>query len=115
MTLAVEIAVGSSAQIALLVAPVLVLYSFAIGRPMSLLFNAVRDRAIALSVLATSIVVVDGESNWVEGLQLHVGLSRSSRSRSISFPDVRLQPSWRSWPERYSAGHDVYRSRHAVD
>jgi Ca2+:H+ antiporter len=70
MTLAVEIAVGSSAQIALLVAPALVLYSFAIGRPMTLLFNAFEISAIALSVLATSIVVTDGESNWVEGLQL---------------------------------------------
>jgi Ca2+:H+ antiporter len=70
MTLAVEIAVGSSAQIALFVAPAIVLYSFAIGRPMSLLFNAFEIAAIALSVLATQIVVVDGESNWVEGLQL---------------------------------------------
>jgi len=70
MTLAVEIAVGSSAQIALLVAPALVLYSFAIGRPMTLLFNAFEITAIALSVLAISIVVTDGESNWVEGLQL---------------------------------------------
>jgi Ca2+:H+ antiporter len=70
MTLAVEIAVGSSAQIALLVAPALVLYSFAIGKPMTLLFNAFEITAIALSVLATSLVVVDGESNWVEGLQL---------------------------------------------
>ena len=70
MTLAVEIAVGSSAQIALLVAPAIVLYSFAIGRPMSLLFNAFEIAAIALSVVATCLVVVDGESNWVEGLQL---------------------------------------------
>ena len=70
MTLAVEIAVGSSAQIALFVAPALVLYSFAIGHPMSLLFNAFEISAIALSVFATCIVVVDGESNWVEGLQL---------------------------------------------
>ena len=70
MTLAVEISVGSSAQIALLVAPAVVLYSFAIGQPMSLLFNAFEITAIALSVLATLIVVVDGESNWVEGLQL---------------------------------------------
>ena len=70
MTLAVEIAVGSSAQIALLVGPVVVLYSFAIGRPMSLIFNSFEISAIALSVLATSMVVVDGESNWVEGLQL---------------------------------------------
>ena len=70
MTLAVEISIGSSVQIALLVAPALVLYSFAIGRPMSLLFNGFEITAIALSVLATSIVVTDGESNWVEGLQL---------------------------------------------
>ena len=70
MTLAVEISVGSSAQIALLVAPALVLYSFAIGTPMTLLFNAFEIAAIALSVFATSIVVSDGESNWVEGLQL---------------------------------------------
>jgi Ca2+:H+ antiporter len=70
MTLAVEISIGSSAQIALLVAPALVLYSFAIGRPMSLLFNGFEITAIALSVLATTIVVTDGESNWVEGLQL---------------------------------------------
>jgi len=70
MTLAVEIAVGSSAQIALLVAPALVLYSFAHGHPMTLLFNALEITAITLSVLATVIVVMDGESNWVEGLQL---------------------------------------------
>jgi len=70
MTLAVEIAVGSSAQIALLVAPLLVLYAHIIGRPMSLLFNPFEIVAIALSVLATSIVVADGESNWVEGLLL---------------------------------------------
>ena len=70
MTLAVEIAIGSSAQIALFVAPAVVLYSMAIGRPMSLLFNAFEIAAITLSVLSTVIVVVDGESNWVEGLQL---------------------------------------------
>jgi Ca2+:H+ antiporter len=47
-----------------------VLYSFAIGRPMSLLFDPFEIVAIALSVLATVIVTMDGESNWVEGLQL---------------------------------------------
>ena len=70
MTLAVEISVGSSAQIALLVAPAVVLYSFAIGHPMTLLFSAMEITAITLSVLATTLVVFDGESNWVEGLQL---------------------------------------------
>lgn len=70
MTLAMEIAVGSSAQIALLVAPVLVLISFALGHPMTLLFHPFEIVAIGLSVLATAIVSLDGESNWVEGLQL---------------------------------------------
>lgn len=70
MTLAVEIAVGSSAQIALLIGPFLVLYSWAIGQPMSLVLNPLEITAIIVSVLATSLVVADGESNWVEGLQL---------------------------------------------
>jgi Ca2+:H+ antiporter len=70
MTLAVEISIGSSAQIALLVGPAIVLYSFLIGRPMTLLFNAFEIAAITLSVVATALVVVDGESNWVEGMQL---------------------------------------------
>jgi Ca2+:H+ antiporter len=70
MTLAIEIAVGSSAQIALFVAPAIVIYSFFIGHPMTLLFNGLEITAIALSVLATEMVVSDGESNWVEGLQL---------------------------------------------
>ena len=70
MTLAVEIAVGSSAQIALLVGPLLVLYSWVLGRPMSLVLSPLEITAITVSVLATAMVVVDGESNWVEGLLL---------------------------------------------
>jgi Ca2+:H+ antiporter len=70
MTLALEISVGSSAQIALMVAPVLVLLSFAFGRPMSLVFNAFEITAIGLSVMAIAMVSLDGESNWLEGLQL---------------------------------------------
>jgi len=49
-TLALEISVGSSGQIALMVAPVLVLLSYAIGTPMSLVFNAFEIAAIGLSV-----------------------------------------------------------------
>jgi Ca2+:H+ antiporter len=70
MTLALEISVGSSAQIALMVAPVLVLLSYAFGRPMSLVFNAFEITAIGLSVLAIAMVSLDGESNWLEGFQL---------------------------------------------
>jgi Ca2+:H+ antiporter len=61
---------AAARRLRLFVAPALVLYSFAIGRPMTLLFNAFEIAAIALSVLATVNVVSDGESNWVEGLQL---------------------------------------------
>ncbi len=70
MTLAMEIAVGSSAQIALLVAPLLVLASVAMGNPMTLLFHPFEIVSIGLSVLAIAIVSLDGESNWVEGIQL---------------------------------------------
>jgi Ca2+:H+ antiporter len=70
MTLAIEISIGSSAQIALMVAPLLVLASRAIGAPMSLLFNPFEIAAIGLSVATVSLVAIDGESNWLEGLQL---------------------------------------------
>jgi Ca2+:H+ antiporter len=90
MTLAVEISVGSSAQIALFVAPALVLYSFAMGEPMSLLFNAFEIAAITLSVLATFIVIIDGESNWVEGLQL-LSIYLILALAFYLVPDVRAQ------------------------
>jgi len=70
MTLALEISVGSSAQIALMVAPLLVLISYAFGHPMSLVFNAFEITAVVLSVFAIALVSLDGESNWLEGLQL---------------------------------------------
>ena len=70
MTLALEISIGSSAQIALMVAPVLVLASSALGRPMSLVFNAFEITAVILSVAVVVLVAMDGESNWLEGLQL---------------------------------------------
>ena len=70
MTLALEISVGSSAQIALMVAPVLVLISPMFGRPMSLVFNPFEIAAIVLAVGTVTFVAVDGQSNWLEGLQL---------------------------------------------
>ena len=53
-----------------MVAPVLVLLSFALGSPMSLVFNAFEISAIGLSVIGVTLVASDGESNWLEGLQL---------------------------------------------
>lgn len=70
MDLAMTIAVGSSTQIALFIAPLLVLISVLIGQPMSLVFNAFELAAIALSVLIVQMISHDGESNWFEGAQL---------------------------------------------
>jgi Ca2+:H+ antiporter len=70
MTLAIEISIGSSAQIALMVAPLLVLASALVGEPMSLVFNPFEIAAIVLSVATVALVGNDGESNWLEGLQL---------------------------------------------
>ena len=71
MDLAVNIAIGSSAQIALFVAPILVLASFLVGdHPMSLVFNGYELGAMLFAVLIASVVTQDGESNWFEGVQL---------------------------------------------
>jgi len=70
MTLALEISIGSSAQIALMVAPLLVLIGPLFGEQMSLVFNAFEVTAIWLSVVTVTIVAIDGESNWLEGVQL---------------------------------------------
>src|SRR6266508_2012205 len=71
MNLAVNIAIGSSAQIALFAAPLLVLLSFLVGPfPMALVFNGFEVAAIFLAVIVATIVTQDGESTWFEGLQL---------------------------------------------
>jgi Ca2+:H+ antiporter len=71
MDLAVGIAIGSSAQIALFVAPVLVLLSFVIGpEPMALVFNGYELGGLVFAVLIANFLTQDGESNWFEGVQL---------------------------------------------
>ena len=71
MDLAVNIAIGSSAQIALFVAPLLVLASFVVGdNPMALVFNGYEIGALVLAVLIANFLTQDGESNWFEGVQL---------------------------------------------
>jgi Ca2+:H+ antiporter len=71
MDLAVNIAIGSSAQIALFVAPVLVLLSFVFGPdPMALVFNGYELGALLFAVLIANLVTQEGESNWFEGVQL---------------------------------------------
>ena len=71
MDLAVNISIGSAAQIALFVAPILVLVSFVLGpNPMPLVFNGFEFGGVLIAVLVASYVTQDGESNWCEGLQL---------------------------------------------
>ena len=70
MDLAVNIAIGSSLQIALFVAPVLVFASYLFGQPMDLLFTPFEVLAVAVSVLIVNQIASDGESNWMEGVML---------------------------------------------
>ena len=71
MDLALGIAIGSATQIALFAAPLLVLLSYAIGpEPMDLVFTTAEVVAVAVSVLIVGQVAEDGESNWLEGVQL---------------------------------------------
>ncbi|MBI4502322.1 MAG: calcium/proton exchanger [Gemmatimonadetes bacterium] len=71
MDLAINVAVGSSIQIALLVAPVLVFLSYFVGpSPMDLRFTTMEVVAIGMSVLVMAQISQDGETNWMEGVQL---------------------------------------------
>ena len=71
MDLAVNISIGSAAQIALFVAPVLVLLSLLVGpNPMPLVFNGFELGAVLVAVLIGAYVTQEGESNWFEGVQL---------------------------------------------
>ena len=72
MDLALNIAVGSSTQIALFVAPLLVFASLLIGHPMLLVFNELEVVAVAVSVFILDNIVRDGESHWMEGVLLVV-------------------------------------------
>lgn len=67
MDIAMEIAVGSSLQIAMFVMPVLVFASLVIGNPMSLVFTWPELAAMVLAVLLINFLAQDGETNWLEG------------------------------------------------
>ncbi len=70
MDLALNIAVGSSIQVALLIAPLLVLLGFVLHRPMDLAFTTMEVTSIALAVAVATSVLRDAESNWLEGVFL---------------------------------------------
>jgi Ca2+:H+ antiporter len=71
MGLVMSICVGSSIQVGLVLAPLLVLIGWASGHPMTLVFPGVLDLfAIAGATFATRSIAADGETNWFEGLLL---------------------------------------------
>lgn len=70
MDLSIEIAVSSSIQIALFVAPLLVFVSLLMGHPLTLVFNQFELLALVAAVLVAALVAGDGESNWLEGAAL---------------------------------------------
>ncbi|MFN2508643.1 MAG: calcium/proton exchanger [Chthoniobacterales bacterium] len=70
MDLSVGIAIGSSLQIALFVAPLLVFLSYAFGKPMDLEFSLPEIFAVAASIYILFQISGDGETNWIEGIQL---------------------------------------------
>ena len=70
MDLSLGIALGSSLQIALFVAPILIFASYLFGKPMNLEFTIPEVVAVFGSILIVQQICSDGESNWVEGLQL---------------------------------------------
>lgn len=70
MDIAIGIAVGSSLQIALFVAPLLIFASYLFGRPMDLEFTIPEVVAVVASIIIVEQISSDGESNWIEGLQL---------------------------------------------
>ncbi len=71
MDLSINIALGSGAQIALFVAPLLVFASFFLGpKPMDLNFSTFEVLSVVVSVIILNYVAMDGECNWLEGVQL---------------------------------------------
>ena len=70
MDSAISICFASSLQVALFVTPALVLLSFPLGNPMTLVFSGIEVIAVAVAVGLTGLVTLNGESNWLEGVQL---------------------------------------------
>lgn len=70
MDLALQIAYGSSTQIALLVAPLLVFVGLLVGQPMNLVFTPFEVMAVFLATIIASMGTGDGESHWFEGIML---------------------------------------------
>jgi len=101
MDLSVSVALGSSLQIALFVAPVLVIAGWFMGQPMDLNFNPFELVAVMVSVLIANSISSDGNSNWLEGALLLATYAVFLLLSFIILPlkDYKffLSRSWESW------------------
>ena len=70
MELSLGVSMGSSMQVALLVAPLLIFVSVLFGKPMTLAYNPLELAALGISVIVASLISLDGETNWLEGALL---------------------------------------------
>jgi len=70
MDLALSVAQGSSTQIALFVIPVMVLLGWLVGQPLDLIFGTFETVITFLSAVIVSGIVMDGKTNWLEGMML---------------------------------------------
>lgn len=70
MNLSVNIAIESSKQVALFVAPLVVLVGLIAGNPVTLVFTPLEAGALGISVAILALLVLDGRTNWLEGVQL---------------------------------------------
>jgi Ca2+:H+ antiporter len=72
MEFAMAVCYGSSLQVALFVAPLLVLLGVLVGQPMNLVFQPLEVAAVAAAVGISALIALDGESNWLEGALLSI-------------------------------------------
>jgi Ca2+:H+ antiporter len=70
MEFAMAVCYGSSLQVALFVAPLLVIIGALIGQPMDLVFTPLEVVAVGAAVGISALIALDGESNWLEGALL---------------------------------------------
>ena len=70
MDVSLNIAIGSSNQVALFVVPMLVFVSYLFGNPMDLVFNMFMIIGLGISIFVLTLVSIDGKSDWLEGAQL---------------------------------------------
>jgi Ca2+:H+ antiporter len=72
MEFAMAVAYGSSLQVALFVAPILVILAALLGQPMDLVFSPLEVAAVAAAIGISALIALDGESNWLEGALLMI-------------------------------------------